>query len=194
MLDEMPGRERRDRDEPWVRPEARQEHEERDEDERVPDEVDPFDVELADDPLGVGAGRMQHVDLDHLRDVLQEVRGLAQSEETEEGDPRRGDEPVDKRRRARGHAQSTTPANRRTSSMMSSESRRTSRTASVIVATSIRPPRRTGSTPDLPASTRSAAAFPNLVARRRSTAVGEPPRCRWPSTTCRASIPVRCSM
>src|SRR5436190_1135919 len=159
MLDEMPGRERRDRDEPWVRPEARQEHEERDEDERVPDEVDPFDVELADDPLGVGAGKMQHVDLDHLRDVLQEVRGLAQSEETEEGDPRRGDEPVDKRRRARGHAQSTTPANRRTSSMMSSESRRTSRTASVIVATSIRPPRRTGSTPDLPATTCSAVIW-----------------------------------
>lgn len=46
---------------------------------------------------------MQHVDLDHLRDVLEEVSGLAESQEPEEGHPRRRDEPVGVRRLARGH-------------------------------------------------------------------------------------------
>jgi hypothetical protein len=61
------------------------------------------DVQLAHDPLRVRAGKMQHVDLDHLRDVLEEVGGLADREEAEERDPRRRDEPVGVRRRARGH-------------------------------------------------------------------------------------------
>src|SRR5438128_731491 len=70
MLDEMPGREWRDRDEPGIRPKPRQEHNERDEDEPVPGEVDPLDVELTHDPLSARAGEVQHVDLDHLGDVL----------------------------------------------------------------------------------------------------------------------------
>ncbi len=65
--------------------------------------VDPLDVELADDPLGVRAAQVQDVDLDHLRDVLEEVRGLADCEEAEEGDPRRRDEPVGVRRWAPSH-------------------------------------------------------------------------------------------
>src|SRR5205085_2712687 len=172
MLDEVPSRERRDRDEPGVRRKTRQEREQRHEHERVPSEVDPLDVELADDPLSGVARKMQDVDLDHLRDVLEEMSGLRQGEEAEKRDPGCRDEPVGIPRRARRHRYSTTPANRRTSSMMSSESRRTSRTASVIVATSMRPPCNTGRTPERPASTRSAAAFPNRVSRRRSTAVG----------------------
>src|SRR6266568_4979582 len=104
MLDEVPGREWRDRDEPRVRPEMREQRDERDENERVPDEVDPFDVELADDSLSVRAGQMQQMDLDHLRDVLEEVRGLADREKSEEGHPWRRDEPLGVRRRARGHS------------------------------------------------------------------------------------------
>ena len=42
------------------------------------------------------------------------------------------------------------------------------------------------------ASARTAAA-PNRSARRRSNDVGDPPRSRCPSTTVRASLPVRCS-
>ena len=72
-------------------------------DDRVPYEVDPLDVELADNSLSIRAHKMQHVDLDHLRDVLEEVRGLADREEAEECQPRRGDEPVGIGRRARGH-------------------------------------------------------------------------------------------
>src|SRR5437899_1172807 len=55
--------------------------------------------------------------------------------------------------------------------MMSSESARGPWSASASVATSMRPPRCTGSTPERPAIARSAAAFPKRVARRRSTAV-----------------------
>src|SRR5467141_3399504 len=98
---------------------------------------------------------MQHVDLDHLRDMLEEVRGLSECEKAEEKGPARRDKPVGIRRRPPRHRQSTTPAKRRTNSMMSSDSLRTSRTASVIDATSMRPPRSTGSTPERPASTRS---------------------------------------
>src|SRR5713226_10041652 len=131
MLDEMPGRERRDRDEPGVRPKPRhgEEHEERDQDERVPGEVNPLDVELSDDPLSVRAGQVQHVDLDQLGDVLEEVRGLADREEAEEQGPGRRDERSGgSAPRPPGHGlYSTTPANRRTSSMMSSDSLRTSR-------------------------------------------------------------------
>src|SRR5438309_1768680 len=174
MLDEMPDRERRDGYEPGIGPEPRQEHEERDEDERVPAEMDPLDVQRSDDPLSARAGQMQHVDLHHLGDVLEEMRGLADREESEEKGPGRRDKPVGIRRRPDPHRQSTTPAKRRTSSMMSSESLRTSRTASVIVATSMRPPRSTGSTPERPASTRSAAALPKRVARSRSSASATP--------------------
>jgi hypothetical protein len=38
--------------------------------------MDPLAVELADDPLRARAREMQHVELDHLRDVLEEMRGL----------------------------------------------------------------------------------------------------------------------
>jgi hypothetical protein len=63
--------------------------------------VDPFDVELAHDPLRVRAGKMLQVDLDHLRDMLQEVDGLTDREEAEGRDPRGRDEPVGERRQAR---------------------------------------------------------------------------------------------
>ena len=49
------------------------------------------------------AAEVQQVDLHHLRDVLEEMRGLAQREEPKEGDPPSRDEPVGKRRRARRH-------------------------------------------------------------------------------------------
>jgi hypothetical protein len=78
-----------------------QQSQKRDQDEHVPDEVHPFDVELAHDPLGVRAGKVQQVDLDHLRDMLQEVDGLTDREEAESRDPRGRDEPVSERRRAR---------------------------------------------------------------------------------------------
>jgi hypothetical protein len=46
---------------------------------------------------------MHDVDLDHLRDMLEEVRGLAQREETEEGDPRGRYDPVGICHRPRCH-------------------------------------------------------------------------------------------
>ena len=104
MLDEMPGREWCHRDEPRVCPKARKQHEKRDEDERVLDEVDPLDVERANDSQSTRAGKMQHMDLDHLRDVFDKVRGLGEREEAEEHGPPRRDEPVGMRRRARGHS------------------------------------------------------------------------------------------
>jgi hypothetical protein len=81
----------------------RQERKERDENERVPSEVDPLDVELADDSLSSRAGKMQHVDLDHLRGVLEEMSGLGEREESEKSDPWRRDEAVGVSRRARRH-------------------------------------------------------------------------------------------
>ena len=44
-----------------------------------------------------------------------------------------------------------------------------------------------------PSSSSSTACAPNRVASTRSKLVGEPPRCRWPSTTVRVSLPVSCS-
>src|SRR2546421_13024903 len=99
----MPSREGRDRDEPGVRTKVGEEREQRDQDERVPSEVDPLDVELADDALSGRAAQMQHVDLDHLRAVLDEMRRLSESEETEEQEPGRREESVGGSRRARRH-------------------------------------------------------------------------------------------
>ena len=81
----------------------REQRKERDEDEPVPNEVDPLDVELADDPLSVGAGKMEQMDLDHLGDVLEEVRGLANRKEAKQCEPWCRDEPIGVTRRARGH-------------------------------------------------------------------------------------------
>jgi hypothetical protein len=103
MLDEMPRREWRDRDKPRIRRKARHEQKDRDQDERVPYEVDPFDVELADDALSACSGQVLHVQLDHLRDVLEEVRGLGYGEEPKEGDPRGREEAVGMSPQARRH-------------------------------------------------------------------------------------------
>ena len=48
--------------------------------------------------------------------------------------------------------------------------------------------------PHSPASAASIACSPNRVASTRSNAVGVPPRCTWPSTVARVSLPVRCSI
>ena len=45
-----------------------------------------------------------------------------------------------------------------------------------------------------PRATASIACSPKRVASQRSNAVGVPPRCTWPSTTARASLPVRSSI
>ena len=80
-----------------------QQREEGNKHERVPAEVDPFDVELPDDPLSRRARKMQHVDLDHLRDVLEEMGRLRKGEEAKQSDPGRRDEAVGISRRARRH-------------------------------------------------------------------------------------------
>ena len=81
-----------------------QQREQRDQHERIPAEVDPFDVELPDDSLSRRAREMQHVDLDHLRDVLEEMGRLRESEEAKQSDPGRRHEAVGVSRRARRHA------------------------------------------------------------------------------------------
>ena len=48
--------------------------------------------------------------------------------------------------------------------------------------------------PKSPSATASMACRPNRVASHRSNAVGVPPRWMWPSTTARASLPVRSSI
>ena len=63
--------------------------------------MNPLDIELPDDALGVRAGEMQNMDLEHLRDVLEEVQGLAHGEEAEQRDPGGRDEPLGVARRAR---------------------------------------------------------------------------------------------
>ena len=116
MLGEMPERKRRHGDEPGVVAEVRHEHEQQHQDERVPNEVDPLDVERTDDALRIRAREVEHMDLDHLGDVLDEVQGLAHREESERREPGSGDEPVGECLQAR-RPQSATPANRLTSSM-----------------------------------------------------------------------------
>jgi len=46
---------------------------------------------------------MQHVDLDHLRDVLEEMGRLRKGEEAKQSDPGRRDEAVGISRRSRRH-------------------------------------------------------------------------------------------
>jgi hypothetical protein len=46
---------------------------------------------------------MQHVDLDHLRDVLDEMSGLSKREDSEESDPWRRDETIGVSRGAGRH-------------------------------------------------------------------------------------------
>jgi hypothetical protein len=49
-------------------------------------------------------------------------------------------------------------------------------------------------TPKTSAAMARTAAAPNRSASSRSYVVGEPPRCTWPSTSVRTSLPVRISM
>src|SRR5437588_723276 len=55
-------------------------------------------------------------------------------------------------------------------------------------------PRRATRTPVRPATSSSTGATPNRVARMRSNAEGDPPRCTWPSTVARVSTSRRRSI
>ena len=73
--------------------EAREEDEQRDEDPRIPDEVQPLDVELAHEAPGSQAAQTEDVDLNHLRNVLEEMKRLRQRKEGEKREPRVRDDP-----------------------------------------------------------------------------------------------------
>jgi hypothetical protein len=51
--------------------------------------MDPLDVELAYDAPRAWARKPEDVNLDHLRHVLEEMRGLRNGEDREERQPRR---------------------------------------------------------------------------------------------------------
>jgi hypothetical protein len=60
-----------------------EERDERDNHPRVPNEVDPLDVKLPNDPAGVRTAQAKHVNLYDLRDVLEQMSRLGQHEEGE---------------------------------------------------------------------------------------------------------------
>ena len=87
VFDCVPAAEQRSQPQPAIRAKVAQQHHHCQEYPHIAEEMNPLDIERAENSARVSPRQRQHVDLDHLGDVFQEVSGLGDDKHLEQCKP-----------------------------------------------------------------------------------------------------------